>query len=200
MEWKLFDGDTHEFETREWYADREAAHHLEQSEHRERLLRVFEMSMTLSAVLPVKTISDLGCGDGGLLYLMQGNKDFKCWGYDLAPNNVKHAQDVRGVDVRYTDFKSDSTIEYGDLTIMSEVLEHLTNPHEVLRELPSDHIIISSPLNENDVDHYEFHLWAWDWEGFEALVEQAGYKVIYHENCNWSQIIVASRVELPRNL
>ena len=135
---------------------------------------------------------DLGCGDGGLLQLIK-DIEIKSWGYDLQPKNVEHAVNVRGVDARYTDFNSDE-IEYGDIAIMTEVLEHMLDPHKVVRELPSKFLIASSPYNENDTNHYEFHIWAWDSDGYVALITQGGYKIINKILVNgWSQVVIAMR-------
>lgn len=191
MEWKLFDSDSSEFTTAKWYEDREAAHHLEQLGHSSRLhtsAHYVEKAVDLGAQSAV----DLGCGDGGLLYLIK-DLGIPSWGYDLMPTNVEYGKNVRGVDVRYTDFNSDD-VEYGDIAIMTETLEHMIDPHKVVRDLPSQYLIASSPYNENDVNHYEFHLWAWDNEGYDALITQGGYKILRKQLVDsWSQVVLAVR-------
>lgn len=192
MEWKFFDGES-EFTTAKWYEDRDAAHHLEESDHKERLVNSAWL-VRQAIELGAKTAVDLGCGDGGLLQLLK-DMDIKSWGYDLMPKNVEYAVNVRGVDARYTDFNSDD-IEYADLAIMTEVLEHMTDPHKVVRELPSKFIIASSPYNETDKNHYEFHLWAWDKDGYDSLITQGGYRIVNKlYSTGWSQIILGVRDE-----
>ena len=193
MEWKLFEGDHSEFIESEWYRNREAAHHLEEAGHRDRLL-VARNFVVEASKMGAKTAVDLGCGDGGLLQLLKFTP-VKAWGYDLMPKNIEHAVNVRGVDARYTDFNSDD-IEYGDITIMTEVLEHMIDPHKIVRELPSKFLIASSPYNESDTNHYEFHLWAWNQQGYDNLITQGGYSIvnkIYSEG--WSQVVLAVRNE-----
>jgi predicted TPR repeat methyltransferase len=139
-----------------------------------------------------KTVVDLGCGDGGMLSLLK-ESNIKSWGYDLAPKNIKYANEVRNVDARYTDFNNDSTIEYADISIMTEVLEHLEDPHGVVRDLPSKYLIASSPYHETDKNYYEFHLWAWDVVGYNNLLEDNGYKVLKTELIDGSQVLLGVR-------
>jgi SAM-dependent methyltransferase len=191
MEWKLFDGDESEFATAKWYEDREVANHLDQGDHAERLQTAAEY-VKFAVAMGAKSVVDLGCGDGGLLSLIKGI-DIVSWGYDLMPTNVEYGRDVRGVDVRYTDFNSDD-IEYGDIAIMTETLEHMIDPHKVVRELPSKYLIASSPYNEDDINHYEFHLWAWDSQGYDDLLAQGGYRILNKRMvANWSQVVLAVR-------
>jgi predicted TPR repeat methyltransferase len=189
MEWKLFSGDKSEYASLEWYADREAAHHLEQDDHGERLRETAKV-VKIAIDNGAKTLVDLGCGDGGLLQLLK-DENLKSWGYDLMQSNIDYAINVRKVDARYTDFNSDDSIEYGDISVFAEVLEHMEDPHKVLKNLNSKYVIASSPYNENDLNHYEFHLWAWDQEGYKKLLENNGYKVVYSTTAaGWSQILL----------
>jgi hypothetical protein len=193
MEWKLFEGDHSEFASAEWYVDRIAAHHLEEEGHRDRLLtaNLFVQSAILLNARP--TVSDLGCGDGGLLSLFKDDPGIKAWGYDMCPDNIDYAVNVRGVDARLTDFNDDASIEYGDISVMTEVLEHLEDPHSVVRNLPSKFIVASSPAWETDEYHYEFHLWAWDVDGYRELLEQGGYTVVHTEIIMGAQVVLAVR-------
>lgn len=191
MEWKLFKGNSSEFTTKEWYAEREAAHHLEQSQHTERLYAARDL-IKEAVLLGGTSVVDLGCGDGGLLSLLK-EENIKSWGYDLAPKNIEYANKIRNVDARYTDFKNEN-IEYANIAVLTEVLEHLDTPHDVLKNLPSKFLIASSPYNENWKHHYEFHIWAWDFDGYKKMIENAGYTVIKHFAVSgWSQIVFGYR-------
>lgn len=203
MEWKLFEGDVAPFTDSEFYRDREAAHHLEQGGHTERLILAAEyvrfaadglMGSIWGDIIFEPGIVDLGCGDGGLIQLLWSNYGLKAWGYDMQPSNVEYARSVRNVDVRLTDFGTDSTIQYGEIAIMTEVLEHLTDPHGTLRNLPSKYLIASSPFHETGDAHYEFHNWAFDDDGYDALLEQAGYTVIKHEHAWLNQVLLGVRL------
>jgi SAM-dependent methyltransferase len=191
MEWKLFDDDHSAFADKEWYKEREVANHLDDSYHIERLLKAVEM-VEQAISMGGKTVVDLGCGDGGLLYLLK-QQGIEAWGYDLMPTNIDYAVNVRGVNARYTNFNADQ-IEYADITVMTETLEHMEDPHSVVKNLPSKYLVASSPYNENDINHYEHHLWAWDPEGYKHLLENNGYTVVeQHLVSGWSQVLLGVR-------
>jgi hypothetical protein len=67
-----------------------------------------------------------------------------------------------------------------------EILEHLVNPMEVLRNLPGDKLLASIPMrlwfspayrNQNDPRDVHYHEFE-DWQ-FDMLMEKAGWKVIH---------------------
>jgi hypothetical protein len=181
-EWKLFDGDVPHVSTPEFHANRERAPHLEQPHHQPRLQAAAEMILHCHGAT---TFCDLGCGDGGLLSLVQDGFE-KAWGYDFQPSNAAGWHE-RGVDAAYLDvFGQDrDKVLLGGVVACTEVLEHLADPHGVLKwlydaEFGPYEVVCSSPVNENDRMHDECHAWAWDYAGYEALVEGAGFKVAKH--------------------
>ncbi len=193
-EWKLFRGlGEPECTTAQWYQDRERAPHLEQPGHRDRLLRTEAYVRQVMALHDLGTVSDVGCGDGGLLSRL---KDVHAWGYDLCPANVESAKNERQVDatlwdaVRYPD-----QVQWGDLTVATEMLEHLADPHAFVREIGrrSRALVASSPAFENAASHYEFHTWAWDMDGYAALIRQGGFEITDHTVICGFQILAALR-------
>jgi predicted RNA methylase len=178
-----------EWTTPQWYAGRETAPHLEQPGHRERLLRTAEIINELNPA----SVVDLGAGDGGLLSLLTCEE---AWGYDLQQTNIEVARTQRNVDVSLVDVVSNpGCIDTAHLAVATEMLEHLIDPHGFVRWVYSwaDVFVASSPWNEVDGDHYEFHTWAWDMEGFRAMFEAAGYSVSLHEKVQGAQLIVGVR-------
>ncbi len=194
-EWRLFPKDTVPvFTTPEWYVHRERAKHLEQVGHKERLLLAAEFVRDAASlfVYPTVSVADLGAGDGGLLSLIDVDRGIECWGYDLSPEAVAGAR-VRNVDVRMADVVAHpERVRWGDIAVVTELLEHLVDPHAFVREITkhSRVIVASSPYLENDGFFYPFHTWAWDEVGYEALFEQANVSVIRHETVAGSQVIL----------
>lgn len=199
-EWRLFDeGTVPAWTTREWYADRDRAPHVDQDVHHGRLVLAADMArQAIRDVQPdVRSLVDLGCGDGGLLWLL-AHKAFTFavnkWGYDLQQSNVVPAVAERGVDVRYGDVVA-GEVEWGDIAVATEMLEHLVDPHAFVRRIAehSRALVASSPFTERPGAAYEFHAWAWDLDGYRALLEQAGYRIVRHETVSMFQVILGVR-------
>lgn len=184
-EWRLFDGDHSHVSTFAFHEHRERAPHLEQEWHRARLLRTAELVRSLEPA----SVVDLGCGDGGLLSLLGG---IDAWGYDFQPSN-QEAWEERKVHAEFADvFASDSPVAWGQVAVMTEVLEHLAEPHEVLARIARhvDYVVASSPHNETGDAHCAEHAWAWDVDGYRALFAEH-FNVEHHERVDWSQLVVA---------
>jgi SAM-dependent methyltransferase len=188
-EWRLFDpAAPPPWTTAGWYADRPRAWHAEQLGHRERLQATAVQIAQLCADTPLKTISDLGAGDGGLLQKLIPLQlaGVRAWGYDLQPSNIAGAAQ-RGVPVHRKDILDLDSIELGRLVALAEVLEHLVDPHGYLQRLAgranADRawvVVASSPMLETAERHYEHHLWAWDPDGYAAMFRGSGWDVTVH--------------------
>lgn len=173
--------------TEEYHRDRERVPHLEQSWHCGRLFAAAKM---VRSVKP-NSVVDLGCGDGGFLSVIQ-QYGVRCWGYDFQPSNGE-GWDERGVDGRLEDvFNTDFEPEWADLAVMTEVLEHLEDPHSTLAWVASNvkYLVASSPKDELPGDHVcDSHIWSWDWEGFEALISPH-FTILQHRPVDWSQVVL----------
>ena len=189
MEAKLFT-EPPEFTRPEWYAGRERAPHLEQGGHRGRLDLAARYARLAATEHGCRTVSDLGAGDGGLLSLIASEFE-EAWGYDLQPANVEGAKE-RGVTVHLCDM-AHPAVNFGDLSVCTEVLEHLIDPHGLVRALPSPALVASSPAFETADSHYAYHTWCFDMDGYRALVEQGGYRVVRHEITGDFQVLLGVR-------
>jgi len=191
-EWRLFpEGVIPEYTTAVWYQGRERAPHLEQDGHRQRIELTAEIVTVLAGQHSLRSVTDLGCGDGGLLSLLACS-GMSTWGYDLSPEAVKGAIE-RGVTAYQMDVVNDWPL-LGDLVVAGEMLEHLVNPHAFVRRLRSGcaYMVASSPFTETAASHYEFHTWAWDLDGYRALFENNGWRVVLQETVQSFQVIAAA--------
>lgn len=192
-EWRLFDGETAYVSTADFHAGRGRAPHLEQAGHRDRLI----VAARMVARLNPDTVVDLGCGDGGLLSLL-GQFDIQCWGYDFCPANADGWAE-RGVKAELRDvFSTRDVPHWGECVMLTEVLEHLTDPHGTLEWISRHcrYVVASSPRFENAGDHAEEHAWAWDEMGYAALFAPH-FEIIERQDVYWSQVLAArSRNEM----
>lgn len=183
-EWKLFDGDRPYVSTLDFHRDRERAPHLEQPDHRARLKRCARLIHNMDPA----SVVDLGCGDGGLLSLI---KDIPSWGYDFQPGNEPAWAERRVNAERRDVFNTRDVPKWGDLAVLTEVLEHLADPHGTIEWVSRNTtwIVASSPRHETADFHGDCHAWAWDEDGYEALIAPH-FEVTSHIGLDWSQIII----------
>lgn len=198
-EYKLFEGDVPFVSTEAFHHHRDRAPHLEQPTHQPRLFQARDFVVRASQNDGGQvSVSDLGCGDGGLLSLLQPLPEVsRCWGYDFQPSNEQGWRE-RGVTAERRDvFGVDrDTIQYGRVVVTTEVLEHLADPHAAVRKFAeqADYLVASSPHDEHAGSHDECHAWAWDMEGYRNLVEDNGFEVIEHVRVDWKfQALLAVR-------
>jgi SAM-dependent methyltransferase len=193
---RFFDeGTTPHVSTYAFHEHRDRAPHLEQEAHRDRLIAAADMvhhAVALAELtgLPA-TVSDLGCGDGGLLSLL--NAGVKAWGYDFTPANAAGWRErlvcAYAVDV----FADRDKVQFGTVTVMTEVLEHVADPAGVLAWIGSPYLICSSPWDETGDWHDECHAWAFDLDGYRELIETAGFTLLRHEKVGRFQLALGRR-------
>lgn len=202
-EWKLFEGDVPHVSTFDYHKDRERAPHAEQSDHRVRLL--FTRDLVLSR--KPGTVIDLGCGDGGLVQMLRetlpGTSAIA--GFDFAPANAEGwtERGVNGICWQLNVFPEppgpvinegvEGMLRDTDVAVMTEILEHLARPHEVLRRIKSNYLVASSPWNEDNRVYDESHAWAWDLIGYRRMIVDAGFDILEHRVVEASQLVLAVR-------
>ncbi len=179
----------------DFYRDIELADHINQDGHRPRLMQVLDYITQLTSDDDQLTICDFGCGNGGLIREIESKIPNKIWGYDLLPANVTDAH-VKGNtnNITYKDFITDvEGIQYPDVAICTEVLEHLVDPDAFLNRLLENNVqcvVASSPDYETPNYHASFHLWVFNGDSYKEMFEQVGWKVILHHK-DFFQYIVA---------
>jgi hypothetical protein len=180
-----------------FYKNLELADHINQDNHRPRLMQVLDYIVELASGDSNLNICDFGCGNGGLIREIENKLPNKIWGYDLLPANVDDAHSKGNTrNISYKDFVTDEVgLEYPDIAICTEVLEHLVDPDTFLKKLLNNNvqcIVASSPDYETPNYHAPFHLWVFNGDSYKEMFEQAGWKVIlYHKD--FFQYIVALR-------
>lgn len=147
----------------------------------QRARMVCDLVSEIAALRPVASLTDLGCGDGALLAML-GKIVQPTWGYDAGTADVAHGRS-RGLDVRCADILG-GELEFGELLVATEVVEHLEKPEAFLRSLPGELLVITSPSRETGDWHNEIHSWAWDLEGYAGLVTRSGWQVVRQAECD----------------
>lgn len=182
-EWRLFpEGTIPHFTTTEFFAAHPWVPPGHQIGHAERIAMVLDAVTGLLHQHPeIASVSDIGCGDGSFLQQLGQRHGLKAWGYDAGLGNVEVAH-AAGLDVRRADILRDP-LEYGQLVTITEVIEHLADPHAYVRALPPGWLIATSPSGEDDRWHYGHHAWAWDLDGYRTLLEDAGWVVVSQLEC-----------------
>jgi hypothetical protein len=182
-EWRLFpEGEIPYFTTKEFFDKHPWISPVHQNGYQERTDMAERQIRNLLNERPeIRTVVDLGCGDGDLLFRLR-DLDLGTRGLTGGIESVRIAQ-KRGLDVLCYDFVKDPVI-YGDLTIMTEVLEHLADPHAFLPAVASPWLLVTSPSAEDGDWHYVDHAWAWDLEGYAKLVAGSGWEILDHVECD----------------
>lgn len=192
-EWKLFEGRSY-VSSFEFHEHRERAQHLEEFVHRGRLDLAAEFVREYIATHDIADVVDLGCGDGGLLSLLRNIPGVvDPHGYDFHPASQRGWVE-RGVYAQALNFVEDwDGVDFADIYVMTEVLEHLEYPHAMVRRVHDrDAILVcSSPFTENDVTHDGAHAWAWDQEGYAKMITDAGFDIDRHETVGMFQVVRA---------
>jgi methionine biosynthesis protein MetW len=110
---------------------------------------VYKRNLVASLVEKGSSVFDVGCGDGLLLQFLVQSRGVRAFGIDVSENAVERARQ-KGLDVRRADVTSESFAEdrIFDYIIISEVLEHLPRPEDLvlrLRENFRKYMIVTVP-------------------------------------------------------
>lgn len=143
------------------------------------------------------TIVDLGAGDGALLSLLppEIHEQNRAWGYDIIEHDITYAKTVRDVDVRPANVREAleaGELELGEVVVLTEVLEHMADPHGFLDLLAHEaqvrYVVASSPYGETAERHEWNHAWCWDEQGYQAMFTAAGFDTVVFARVEWSQL------------
>jgi len=156
----------------------------------------YKLTLTAKIIEPGSSILDLGCGDGRLLKYLKETRNIEAHGVEFSRAAAEQAK-ANGLDVTITDltqFSITAGLEY-DYIILSEVIEHLSRPEDLLQKLHSkfkQNIIISIPNSGFILDrlrlligrfprqwgwHPSEHLRFWTVPDFLFWCQRLGYRV-----------------------
>lgn len=135
--------------------------------------------MIRSYMSNITTAADLSCGDAKILRALPGLGE--AWIGDL--NGVRPGDEPEWVESFHVvppgplpDSLADLP-EPVDLYVLSETIEHMDDPDELLRQLAScaTYLFLSTPLDEKasigNVEHY----WGWGQNDMHQMLEDAGW-------------------------
>jgi methionine biosynthesis protein MetW len=82
------------------------------------------------------SVLDIGCGDGNLLQYLSREKKIKAFGVDVSSKAVDLRR-KRGIEAQVADLTKEGFQLSGtyDYAVISEVLEHLPNPEQLMFKL-----------------------------------------------------------------
>lgn len=204
MEEKLFIEKPEWICNEDWQSSHVAAHHIDEEHHCMRLLAVKAFIEFSHKFLNVRSLVDIGCGDGGLLESVKklNLPDLKLRGYDYSRTCYDYAIHTRKLDgiVSHMNFESKITeIDDSDCYVCSEVLEHLETPREFLKNIKQIKrfriFIASSPTTDTKEHHYIHHAWAWDNEGYVKMFTDVGFKVLKVLLIDGFQVLLCRNIE-----
>jgi 2-polyprenyl-3-methyl-5-hydroxy-6-metoxy-1,4-benzoquinol methylase len=164
----------------------------------------------IAALVPknIKTILDVGCGEGDFLRLIREQTGAECWGIEMVPEICEKAK-IRIDKIligRIEDLIDSLPDSYFDCITFNDVLEHLLEPSMVLKiiepKLSENGIIIASIPNVRSISNLYELLIKKDWEYKDAgildsthfrfftqksmkrMFENVGYKLLRQEGIN----------------
>ena len=159
---------------REKYTDEELAevydhqyNHTLWQDHIQRIRHTIRIGMLIENI---SSVADLSAGDGAIINALDVKTKILgdyVPGFEYCGKIEDTIQQIPNVD----------------LFISSETLEHVDNPLEMLKSIKSKTkwLLLSTPENNWNDDNPE-HYWAWDKQGVQELLEEAGFDPIYSES------------------
>lgn len=163
-----------------------------QSDNKNRVLRIIEY-LYRSDMVPAEMVAlDVGSGTGVFLHELK-KFGMKVHCIDPDKSSTKHALHTIGVEEAFTGSIEDYPIGKNfDLITFNKVLEHVTNPIDILKHVrsllkPGGILYVELPdgtvpaIEKNMVDHSEFfldHYTTFNLKSFKYLIGESGFNLL----------------------
>lgn len=156
----------------------------------------FKLKLIEEIIDQGSSVLDIGCGDGTLLHHLRKTKGIEAHGIETSEKAIELARgkaiEVEKADITQGEFQLTETYDY---IILSEVLEHLPNPEELMSKLRgkfSKYLILTIPntgfvterlrlllgrFPKQWVLHPSEHLRFWTVTDFIFWCQQLGFRV-----------------------
>lgn len=134
------------------------------------------------AFTEAKTLCDPAVGDGSVVEAAYRIRPDITMAYlsDLSLPNIERLQVTFPHKKGVADIKSAITHlpEHVDLIVLTEILEHLENPDEIvaLAREKADWLVASSPIEEPEGVVNPEHLWSFGRQGYRDMLRYGGWK------------------------
>lgn len=158
-----------------------------------------------------KTFLDVGCGNGTMAAEIKVKHNVEAWGVEYMDVEAEKAKDI--LDNVFSGAIEENLKNlpdnYFDVIYFNDVLEHLTDPYNVLNKikakLSTNGVIISSIPNIRYHGAMRSYLFRKDWKyedygvmdfthyrfftskSIQRMYEEAGYKIVSHKGINKSK-------------
>lgn len=160
-----------------------------------------------------KTVLDIGCGNGTLSAVLKEQYGIETWGIELMDSEAIKAKEVMHQVLvgPCENLIPELPDNYFDAVYLNDVLEHLSNPNEVLKQLKSklkpSGVIISSIPNiryhkalieivfRQDFKYQESgildftHLRFFTSKSIQRMYRELGFEIILHKGINKSKSV-----------
>ena len=151
-----------------------------------------------------KRIVDLGCGDGVLTYELS-RRGAESYGIDLSDEAIAYAKQKHSSLASDAQFSVESCTDthfedgFFDAVVSSDVIEHLSNPRELLVEIhrvlkPDGIAVVSTPIKITEHPLDKMHTIEWFKDEYAALVKEifSDATFEYSHPVFWAELIARS--------
>lgn len=163
----------------------------------------FTMFETTKPEFKFNSVFEVGAGTGELLYYININyPNINIHGIELSKHLVKHIRDEYKFNIQQTDIMKYNTTNKYDLIILDNVLEHFSNPKEVLCKVATmlngmAYIVVPDIMATKPGirDQFSGHMSNFMLENLRVLLYSSGLQIDTYNRIDGSLIIWCSKLQ-----